>query len=354
MLAYSQDMRIGVVTTGGTIAGTLMDDVIAVGNASGEEAKGWLSEVSRDLEVVTRSPLSVMSENMDPSDWLAIATSVRSLVKNDEVDGVLVLHGTDTAAFTSAALAFLCSDLSAPIVVTGSNVPLAMVGSDAQTNIQASLAALHSLPGGAFLVFAGAAESQALVHLGVRVRKLHAGGRAYKSVGAPEMGYVNPGETAIVTEALKEWVTPHRGVVPTVAIDDRVLWTPLYPGLRWDGIKKSVDSLDARAVIVTLYGSLSGPVRSGPTDLAEFVRWCSRQGVVVVGCPNEPPEVPVDDYESTVALREAGMRILKNCLPETALVKAMWVASFTNDPNEFWNYFDVNVANEFGLELEST
>ena len=73
------------------------------------------------------------SSNMTPSDWQRIADDIK--VHYDDYDGFVVLHGTDTMAYTSSALSFMFENLSKPIIVTGSQIPLSQLRSDGQVNV---------------------------------------------------------------------------------------------------------------------------------------------------------------------------------------------------------------------------
>src|SRR6202040_1852748 len=101
------------------------------------------------------SPIRELSENLQPRHWVLIAQAVRSLIEQEDAAGVLVLHGTDTMAYTAAALSFLLSDLEGPVVLTGANLPTGEAGSDAQRNVHDALVALNELERGVYVAFTG-------------------------------------------------------------------------------------------------------------------------------------------------------------------------------------------------------
>ena len=78
------------------------------------------------------------SSDMTPLDWQTIADDIR--VNYDKYDGFVILHGTDTMAYTASALSFMLENLGKPVIVTGSQIPLAELRSDGQANL---LNALH-------------------------------------------------------------------------------------------------------------------------------------------------------------------------------------------------------------------
>src|SRR5687768_18413027 len=102
--------QLGVICTGGTIGcRSKYDDggeAVLADPAIVDELLDELGATAR-LDLVVRHPLHLCSEDIVPEDWLQIAAAVRSVIEGDDVDGVVVLHGTDTAAYTTAALSFL-------------------------------------------------------------------------------------------------------------------------------------------------------------------------------------------------------------------------------------------------------
>jgi L-asparaginase/Glu-tRNA(Gln) amidotransferase subunit D len=341
-------MNVGVITTGGTIAGAILDNVVAAVSRGDSEAVNLVGAASSGTQLLLRSPLSVMSENMVPSDWVAIAQSVRELATQPDVQGVLVLHGTDTAIFTTAALSFMCADLPIPVILTGANLPADAPGSDAMNNVHGAVTALTRLERGCFLSFAGSPQATSTVFSGTHVRKLHAGGQPYKSVGVPDVAWVTPDGSFEANRLSETLLTTPPVTSPVhVGVDTRVgLWS-LHPGIDFQALQYLTKEHDYRAIVIELYGSLSAPTGTAPMDCAQYVSWCRKRGVAVFGCPHEPPVGTLLDYESTISLRDSGMIIAENMLPEVAFVKAAWASSAANDREELVRRFVEPVVAEF-------
>src|SRR5579862_5600482 len=123
---------IGLVLTGGTIGAQEDNSVLSVRSDGAREADLIQSVWPGAHVVAVASPIRDLSENLSPQHWVSIAEAVRSLVGDSGAAGVLVLHGTDTMAYTAAALSFLLSDLERPVVLTGANLPSGEAGSDAE------------------------------------------------------------------------------------------------------------------------------------------------------------------------------------------------------------------------------
>ena len=137
-----------VINTGGTIGmaegpNGLMPRAGEIENAIERESElsAWLDhEITWDHW----SPL-LDSSDLEPHHWYHIKATIEATIKEQtRIDGVLIIHGTDTLAFTSAALSFLLSDLGIPVVITGSMLPISARKTDAIANLTMALQALRT------------------------------------------------------------------------------------------------------------------------------------------------------------------------------------------------------------------
>ena len=130
--------RILVIATGGTIASLPAEDGGALVPALGGDELVRRVPLIEDLcRIDVVQPMNIDSTNMRPSGWLAIAAEIERAY--DEYDGFVVLHGTDTMAYTAAALSYLIQGSRKPIVLTGSQQPMAAPFTDAKLNLYQSL-----------------------------------------------------------------------------------------------------------------------------------------------------------------------------------------------------------------------
>ena len=134
--------RVLLILTGGTIAGNVAvsdvsqsvksdpDDFLSAVHASTEILKkNWNIEIEAQVAQL----FNVDSSDMLPENWTAIAAKVQETY--DEHDAFIVLHGTNTMGYTCAALTFALENINKPVIVTGAQVPLGYLGSDATTNL---------------------------------------------------------------------------------------------------------------------------------------------------------------------------------------------------------------------------
>jgi L-asparaginase len=279
--------NIMVLYTGGTIG--MQASANGLAPASGFEAR--MREQFADVKVPTwrfreMSPL-IDSANMTPTYWQHLRCAVVEAV-DDGCDAVLILHGTDTLAYSAAAMAFQLLGLPAPVVFTGSMLPAGVPDSDAWENVRGALLALGAgLAPGVHLYFHGALMAP------TRCAKIRSfgrhpfaalqrqGGAAKVDAIADTLGYRQPKALANV------------GVLP------------LVPGLSAALLDSLIDS-GIQALILECYGSGTGP-SDNPAFLASLRR-AQNQGVVVVAITQcHEGGVELDVYEAGSRLRGVGV-----------------------------------------------
>ena len=197
---------------------------------------------------------------MHPRHWQQMAERIRSAVTAEGCDAVLLLHGTDTLAYSAAALSFLLLDLPVPVLLTGAMLPAGSEGSDAWPNLFGAMRALQAgRVSGVQLYFNGA-----LLH-GARVSKLRSD--AFDAFAeAPRQRLANA--TAERPPAL----LPRRPA--------QVMVLPLYPGVGATQVQALVAS-GAQALLLECYGSGTGR-RTTPSSSRRCARhtaraWCWRR-----------------------------------------------------------------------------
>jgi L-asparaginase/Glu-tRNA(Gln) amidotransferase subunit D len=320
---------IGLVLTGGTIAADDENSVLSVRRDGAREADLIQSVWPGAHVVAVASPIRELSENLQPQLWVVIAESIRDLVESAGAARILVLHGTDTMAYTAAALSFLLSDLDAPVVLTGANLPSGEAGSDAKQNVHDALVALSELERGVYVAFTGRPDcnNEGKVYLGTRLRKLRASGKAFVSVNRDLVGVVE-GEQLNTVEPFTD-SRPTRQFKQR--IDDRVTSLKLHPGLDLDLLYEAFVNGDMHGVVLELYASATGPDTDDRYSVPRFVERCASSKIPVVTAIPSVPKSNGKTYETTLAIKEAGAIFVRDMLPETAAVKLMWVLGQYHD-----------------------
>ena len=256
------------------------------------------------------------SSNMTPREWLKIARDIQSNYRR--YDGFVVLHGTDTMAYTASALPFLLSGLQKPVIITGSQIPLCEIRNDARENLITSLmlAASYAIPE-VCLYFGGK------LLRGCRATKVSADGfAAFDSPNFPPLGTVGI-DIEINWELVKESPRARFGVHELASHVVSAL--RLFPGISPE-LVRNVLRPPLRGLVLEAYG-----VGNGPDQDAEFVDAladATRCGVVIVDCTQcLEGAVDLSEYASGSALARAGVISGFDMTAEAALAKLYYLFS---------------------------
>ena len=318
-----------VLYTGGTIG--MQASAAGLAPASGFEARLRAEQAAHPERPVPAWVFREMQPLLDSADmgqgnWLAMREAILAGVE-DGCDGVLLLHGTDTLAYSAAALAFLLLDLPVPVLLTGSMLPAGAPGSDAWDNLFGALAELaRGVAPGTYLYFAG--------------RLLH-GARASKLSSEAFDAFVEPprkreGTRAYGVPAVLDYRQPRRPV------DLAVL--PFFPGIRAAQVDALVDT-GARGLLLECYGSGTGP--SGDDALLAALRRAHERGVVLAAisqCPHGHVEFGV--YAAGSRLREAGLVSAGGMTREAAVGKLFALLGAGLDQAEAERWFALDLCGE--------
>ncbi|MDR2174656.1 MAG: asparaginase [Synergistaceae bacterium] len=245
-------MNFLLLTTGGTIASVPSGNGLAPA-LPGEkliEACPLLADFEHGLVIVDL--FSKDSSNMNPLDWLEMAKTVRRCARG--CHAAVLLHGTDTLAWTASALSFLLHDVSVPVVITGSMLPPGEFGSDSADNIYAAFQfalqlAMYKRRG------VSVAFADALIH-GPRATKIDScRKKAFVSVDYPLLGEMKDKGSHKIA-----WLTPHApkfsercpwGASPV--FETNIALTPIFPGMKAAALD-AVAAAAPRAVVLEGYG----------------------------------------------------------------------------------------------------
>ena len=174
--------QILMIGTGGTIAsGKTAEGLMP--ELTSEQLLAFVPAVSALCRVECLQLLSLDSTNLGPAHWLQIAGAIRA--RYDRYDGFVISHGTDTMAYTAAALSYLVQDSPKPIILTGAQKPIWFDGTDSKRNLTDAFLYACRGCGGVQIVFNGR------VILGTRARKTYSKSfRAFSSVNYPDLAVV--------------------------------------------------------------------------------------------------------------------------------------------------------------------
>lgn len=324
--------RILMIGTGGTIASEATEAGLVPG-ISGTEFLNYIPDVHKICLVDCIQVCNIDSTNMTPQNWLKIAAAIRE--NYDAYDGFVICHGTDTMAYTAAALSYLIQGSEKPIVITGSQRPIHMDITDSKTNLMdAFTVASDGSIGGVVIVFAGA------VILGTRARKTFSKSYgAFSSINYPLLGVVLEGR-------LIPYITPCCQKPRFYdSLDERVALLKLIPGSSPAQLAFLLN--ENRAVIIESFGV--GGIPFG--DKGEFypiIRSALNSGktiVVTTQVQNEGSDLSVYNVGHRLK-EELGVLESYDMTTEAVVAKLMWALAQTQDSQEVARLFYSPVAND--------
>jgi glutamyl-tRNA(Gln) amidotransferase subunit D len=325
----SDKKELTIIGTGGTIASYVDYRTGGVHPAlSADDLVSTVPEISDICSVKADLLFSIYSENMDVEKWQTLAARVADHL-NEEEEGVIIPHGTDTMGYTSAALSFMLDSPPRSVVLVGAQRSSDRPSSDAYTNLlsAARFAVETDAAEVCVLMHGSPSDTTALVHRGTRVRKLHSSRRdAFRSVNESPIAKVDfEGEIEFITEYRKKSSSKVR-LLDSMVEDVAIIY--FYPGINPEKFEELI--MNHSGIIVA--GSGLGHVSSKMVKI--LGKAVENDIPVAMTSQCLYGRVNLNVYDTGRDLITAGIVPLEDMLPETAYVKMMWVLGQTSDPKE--------------------
>ena len=321
--------RLLVLYTGGTIGMQMSDQGLIP--ATGFESRLLAQQVLEGHALPTwyfhelLPPID--SASMSQHNWLEMAAVIREEVDAGRCSGVLLLHGTDTLAYSAAALSFLLLGLPVPVVLTGSMRPAGAPDSDAWTNLFGAMQALQQgIEPGVQVYFHGR-----LMH-GARLTKL---GTAELDAFA-ELPRPRTGQRALAIDPSLDYRRPRQPVSLAVL--------PLYPGIQAVQLQALLDS-GVRGLLLECYGNGTGP--ADDAALLAALTDAHQRGVVLAAisqCPQGHVEFGI--YAAGSQLASTGLVSGGGMTREAALGKLFALLGAGLDQAEVEHWFALDLCGE--------
>ncbi len=312
-----------IMSTGGTIASRVDYRTGAVRSAlSASDLYGVVPELSDVAQVDTEIVFSLYSENITQKHWKELAETVAKRIE-EGVDGVVIAHGTDTMAYTSAALSFALQNLPVPVIVVGAQRSSDSPSSDAATNLIGAVKAAGEGPFAevGLAMHETVSDIAIAIHRGTKVRKCHTSRRdTFKSINGFPMARVKNQQVTMLTNQYQHRDTSKKLVLKP-NFSEKAALIKFYPGLDPAIIDWYVDK-GVRGIL--LEGSGLGHVSKYCFD---SIKNAVAKGVVVaLASQCIWGKVNMNVYDTGRDLLSFGVIPMDDMFPETALVKLMWVS----------------------------
>lgn len=261
------------------------------------------------------------SSDMEPSCWAKIVKIIN--YNYDYFDGFVILHGTDTMAYTASALSFMLENLGKPVILTGSQLPIGTLRTDGKENLITAIEiAAAKREDGSPMVPEVCIFFENELMRGNRTTKINAENfNAFRSFNYPVLA--KAGIHIRFNEHLIRRPDPTRPMKPHYVFDTNVVMLTLFPGIQESIIHSVLHVPGLKAVVLKTFGSGNAPQKEWLTrQLTE----ASERGIVIVNITQcQSGAVEMGRYETSLQLLQAGVVSGYDSTPECAVTKLMFL-----------------------------
>ena len=283
------------------------------------------------------------SSDMEPTLWAKLVKIIHYNYNN--FDGFVILHGTDTMAYTASALSFMLENLSKPVILTGSQLPIGVLRTDGKENLITSIeiaAAKH--PDGTAIVPEVCIFFENHLLRGNRTTKINAENfNAFRSYNYPTLA-TSGIHIKYDYDRIRK-ADPKTPMHPHYVFDTNVVILTIFPGIQENIVKTVLNTTGLRAVVLKTYGSGNAPQKPW---FIQLLKEATQRGIVIVNISQcSTGMVEMARYETGLHLLDAGVISGYDATVESVLTKLMFLLGHGLSPREVRNEMSRSIAGEF-------
>ena len=262
------------------------------------------------------------SSDMNPKHWAEIAKIIND--NYEDFNGFVVLHGTDTMAYTASALSFMLQNLSKPVIITGSQLPIGEVRTDGEENLITALqiAAAQDQEGNPIVREVAILFENSLWRGNRSTKRSADNFDAFRSNNYPHLAKIGLGIT-FNREALWRGGTTDSPLDVHYDMDTNVMFLDLFPGIQEKMVRQILNIPGLKALVLKTFGAGNA---MGERWFSEAIREAIKKGLIVVNitqCPNG--EVNPYRYMTGLELAQTGVVPGRDLTSEAAITKLMYL-----------------------------
>ena len=271
-----------------------------------------------ELTIIPLEP-AIDSSNMSPEIWIELAEIIGS--QYDKYDGFVILHGTDTMAYTASALSFLLENVSKPVILTGAQLPIGMTRTDARENMMTTLELAEHKVKDQNLINEVCIYFNGRLLRGNRAKKYESSQfDAFQSENYPLLADVGVYCQYNEPYMLKK---PKGAFEYHTNLNSNVLVLKLFPGISNGFVKHLISTPGLKAIVLETYGSGNA---SSDTEFLTLLQNANESGIIIYNVSQcSGGEVRQGDYETGRGLKSAGVISGKDITTEAAVCKLMFL-----------------------------
>lgn len=332
--------KVLLITTGGTIASSEEKGSGLTPTFDAEQLLAYMPEIKENCDITGKQIMSIDSTNMNPKLMIKIAETIYENYKS--YDGFVVTHGTDTMGYTSAALVYMLQNIKKPVVVTGAQIAISALYTDAKKNISDAIRFALEDIAGVFVAFDGKIINGTRA-MKVRTKSMN----AFESENYPDIATIKLGRIKY-TNDIKHLIYPDptKPFQLNTSLCENVLVLKLHPGIDpkiFDYIKENY-----QGVIIESFGI--GGIPSEEYDIISKVKELIDAGkAVVIGTQCLEEGIDLEIYKVGRELAKHKVIYAGDMNTEAVVMKLMWALGNFKDINDVKYFIESNIFQDRSL-----
>ncbi len=339
--------KVLLIYTGGTIGMNRNPETGALEPFKFEHLLNHVPELSQfDTHISTyQFDPPIDSSDMSPAMW----TELTHIIADNyhDYDGFVILHGTDTMAYTASALSYMLENLTKPVILTGSQLPIGQLRTDGRENLITSIeiAQAKHPDGRAIVPEVGIYFNGHLIR-GNRTTKQSADNfNAFESFNFPHLA--DAGVNISYREDLILKPDFSKPMIPHFELDNNVLVFTLFPGMREDHVRHIMATPNLRGIVMRTYGSGNAPQKPWLIDALKEAADTGKTIINISQCM--AGSVEMGRYDTGYQLMSTGVISGYDSTVENAVAKLMYLQSTFNNPEDVRHYMMQSIRGEITL-----